>query len=58
MASEYEITEERFQQLDEDAPPMPKGLRPKEGVEYGCGELTCSDCYEPIPVNQECDDNK
>jgi hypothetical protein len=33
--------------LDPDAPPVPPGLRPRPGVEYGCGVATCTDCYEP-----------
>lgn len=35
----------RFPQLHRDAPPVPTGLKPKPGVEYGCGSATCSDCY-------------
>lgn len=38
----------RFPQLDEDAPPVPHGMRPKKGVEMGCGQHECSDCYDPI----------
>jgi hypothetical protein len=37
----------RDRQLDPDAPPVPPGLRPRAGVEYGCGEGDCGDCYEP-----------
>jgi hypothetical protein len=37
----------RFKQLDDDAPPVPSGLRPRPGVFIGCGEATCRDCYEP-----------
>jgi hypothetical protein len=36
----------KFPQLDEDAPPVPPGLTPRDGVEYGCGEVVCRDCYE------------
>jgi hypothetical protein len=32
--------------LQPDAPPVPAGLRPREGVERGCGRVTCADCYE------------
>lgn len=35
-----------FPQLDQDAPPVPDGLRPRDGVEFGCGNPTCTDCYE------------
>lgn len=38
-----------FPQLDEDAPDVPKGLQPRPGVEYGCGAVTCRECYEVIP---------
>lgn len=38
----------RFAQLDPDAPPVPAGLRPKFGVEYGCGSADCTQCYEPM----------
>lgn len=38
----------RFPQLHEDALPVPKGLQPKPGVEYGCGNAACRDCYEPL----------
>jgi len=40
----------RYPQLSWDAPKVPKGLRPRPGVECGCGMATCSDCYEPIPA--------
>lgn len=36
-------------QLDPDAPPVPKGLQPRPGVEYGCGEKSCRLCYAVIP---------
>lgn len=36
--------------LDPDAPDVPKGLRPRVGVEYGCGDPACRDCYEPKPA--------
>lgn len=36
-----------FPQLHEDAPEVSEGLQPKQGVEYGCSEATCHDCYEP-----------
>ena len=35
----------RYPQLDPDAPLVPVGLAPRPGVEYGCGEATCADCY-------------
>lgn len=38
-----------FPHLDQDAPEVPKGLRPRPGVEYGCGQKKCRDCYEVIP---------
>lgn len=28
------------------APPVLPGLRPRAGVEVGCGLITCADCYE------------
>lgn len=34
--------------LDPDAPLVPKGMRPCVGVEYGCGDPLCRDCYEPM----------
>ena len=37
----------RFPNLDEDAPEVPDGLRPRPGVEYGCGDPDCDRCYEP-----------
>ena len=37
----------RFPQLHQDAPLVPQGLKPKRGVEYGCGDATCYHCYEP-----------
>jgi hypothetical protein len=51
----------QFSQLHKDAPPVPEGLRPKRGVEYGCGAVTCARCYEkddtrplaPAPTAQE-----
>jgi len=38
--------------LHEDAPPVPDGMRPREGVWYGCGEPGCLSCYEPFPEYQ------
>lgn len=35
--------------LHPDAPPVPAGLRPLPGVQYGCGSASCDMCYEPIP---------
>ena len=32
---------------DPDAPTVPAGLRPRMGVEFGCGVDTCVTCYEP-----------
>jgi hypothetical protein len=32
--------------LHPTAPPVPPGLRPRAGVESGCGRITCADCYE------------
>lgn len=32
--------------LDPDAPPVPAGCRPRAGVEFGCGNAACPDCYE------------
>jgi hypothetical protein len=37
----------KHQPLDPDAPAPPPGLRPRPGVEYGCGDPDCSQCYEP-----------
>jgi hypothetical protein len=36
-----------IRELDPDAPTPPAGLQPKPGVEYGCGDPQCADCYEP-----------
>jgi hypothetical protein len=47
-------TNNRFPQLHDDAPPVPHGLRPKIGVEYGCGDATCTDCYEDDPLRTLC----
>jgi hypothetical protein len=33
-------------QLDEDAPAVPPGLILRDGVEYGCHNDACRDCYE------------
>jgi hypothetical protein len=30
--------------------PVPPWMRPKRGVEYGCGQAACRDCYEPLPA--------
>lgn len=38
-----------FPSLDLEAPPVPAGLRPKPGVEIGCGEKSCRICYEVLP---------
>jgi len=38
-----------FPRLNPDAPPVPTGLRPLPGVEYGCGAKNCRACYEVIP---------
>lgn len=38
----------KYPQLHEDAPPVPIGMRPRVGVDYGCGERDCRRCYEPI----------
>lgn len=40
--------EHRAGRLDPDAPPVPPGLRARPGVEYGCGQASCTDCYEPV----------
>jgi hypothetical protein len=32
--------------LHPGAPPVPPGMRPRAGVEAGCGLITCTDCYE------------
>jgi hypothetical protein len=38
----------RIAHLDPDAPhDIPMGLRPRRGIDYGCGKWTCTDCYEP-----------
>ena len=39
--------------LDDDAPPVPAGLRPRDGVTMGCGKATCTDCYEPLNAAAE-----
>jgi hypothetical protein len=43
---EKKLGNHRFPQLDEDAPPVPPGMSPRDGVEYGCGKDVCRDCYE------------
>lgn len=30
-----------------EAPAVPRGLRPRRGVEVGCGSNSCTKCYEP-----------
>lgn len=51
------IREHRLRKLDPDAPIPPAGLRPQQGVEYGCGAWTCADCYEPdVDDDQRRDD--
>jgi hypothetical protein len=40
----------RWPQLAPDAPPVPLGMQPRPGVEYGCGRPDCTGCYEPVPV--------
>jgi hypothetical protein len=37
----------KWPQLHPDAFPVPPGLQPREGVEYGCGDDDCEACYEP-----------
>jgi hypothetical protein len=37
----------RYPQLHQYAPDVPAGLKPRKGVEYGCGEANCNGCYEP-----------
>jgi hypothetical protein len=39
----------RWPQLDNDASTVPQGKRPRQGVEYGCGNRFCHDCYEDDP---------
>ena len=41
------IRESRIRELDRDAPIPPVHLRPQRGVEYGCGDWECTQCYEP-----------
>jgi hypothetical protein len=36
----------KFPELHPDAPPVPAGLQPCPGVEYGCGDPKCTACYE------------
>jgi len=38
----------RWPQLEDDSTPVPAGLQPRAGVEFGCGDASCSQCYEPI----------
>jgi hypothetical protein len=40
-----------FPHLDPDAPPVPPGMRPRSGVNVGCGRPDCSDCYMPNMPN-------
>lgn len=43
------IAEAQAQREDQERYPVPAGLQRKPGVEYGCGEATCTGCYEPQP---------
>lgn len=40
------MTNTQFPQLDPDAPEVPPGLRPRDGVFMGCGDPECRECYE------------
>lgn len=40
----------QHKQLHPDAPAVPPGMRPRHGVEYGCGDRLCRACYEPAIV--------
>lgn len=42
----------QYPHLHPDAPAVPKGLQPRPGVEYGCGDPKCRDCYQVIPPHQ------
>lgn len=39
----------RWPQLHPDARVVPFGKRPRRGVDAGCGNATCQDCYEQDP---------
>lgn len=41
---------QRWPRLSPDAPIVPDGLQPCEGVEYGCGDSRCTDCYKPLAI--------
>jgi len=43
----------RRPRLAEDANPVPPGVKPRPGIKYGCGKVTCQDCYEPDPEPQQ-----
>ena len=47
----------RFPQLCEDAPPVPLGKRPRDGVDYGCGKDSCGLCYQEENPRQPGDDD-
>jgi len=38
----------QYPQLHPESPIVADGFRPRIGVEYGCGDMSCADCYEPI----------
>lgn len=40
-----------FHRLHPDAPQVPPGLKPRPGVEYGCGKDDCQHCYEHKGAN-------
>ena len=39
---------ERRASVHPDAPPVPDGKIPREGVEYGCGKPECDLCYREV----------
>lgn len=54
IEAEEEAKNAEFPQLLPDAPQVPEGLRPRQGVVYGCGGDNCKVCYvdkedEPVP---------
>jgi hypothetical protein len=51
-----QMNRQRFPQLHPDAPFVADGKQPKEGVEYGCGDMDCTECYENIPTPETASD--
>lgn len=44
---------DRDPEVDYSAYPVPAGMRRRKGIEYGCGDVDCYQCYEPIKTTRQ-----